>query len=265
MLSFFSVVMLGFFLGMRHATDPDHVIAVTTIVSRHRTMTGAGLIGAAWGLGHTLTIVAVGGAIILLGWAVPRRVELSMELLVGLMLIGLGVWNLRGVRQWRAAARSARPHQQGVHAHAHRHGDYVHTHPHAPSPEAHPHAPHETPLARLDRRFGRWSAYQLGRPLVIGVVHGLAGSAAATLLVLAIIDDAGWAMAYLAVFGAGTIAGMMLITAALAVPFAWSAGGAGRLHGTLRTTASVLSIAFGLYLAYEIGWVEGLFAWPGGK
>jgi high-affinity nickel-transport protein len=255
-MSFVSVVMLGFFLGMRHATDPDHVIAVTAIVSRHRTLKSAGLIGAAWGLGHTLTIVAVGGAIILLGWAIPPRVELSMELAVGVMLVVLGVGNLRGFRQWRAAAQVAgRPEQ--VHTHAHRHGDYVHTHPHAP--EAHPHRPDATPLGWLDRRLGGLSLYQLARPLVIGVVHGLAGSAAATLLVLALINDAAWAVAYLAVFGAGTIAGMMLITAALAVPFAWSSGRAEHLHGGLRAAAGMLSIAFGLFLAYQIGFVDGLF------
>jgi high-affinity nickel-transport protein len=258
MLSLLSVVMFGFFLGMRHATDPDHVIAVTTIVSRHRTMKGAGLIGAAWGLGHTITIIAVGGAIILLGWAVPPRVELSMEFAVGLMLVGLGAWNLRGLRQWREAARAAGSAAE-VQAHTHRHGDYVHTHPHAPGPQGHPHAPDATPLARLDRRFGSLSVYQLARPLVIGVVHGLAGSAAATLLVLAIINDPMWAMAYLAVFGVGTIAGMMLITAALAAPFAWAGGREGWLHGALRTGAGALSIAFGLFLAYETGIVEGLF------
>ena len=256
MMSFLSVVMLGFFLGMRHATDPDHVIAVTTIVSRHRTMTGAGLIGAAWGVGHTLTIVAVGGAIILLGWAIPPRVELSMEFAVGVMLVVLGVVNLRGFRQWRAAARAAR-NPEHIHTHAHRHGDYVHTHPHAP--EAHPHRPDATPLARLDRRLGGVAVYQLARPMVIGVVHGLAGSAAATLLVLAIISDPTWALAYLAVFGAGTIAGMMLITAALAAPFAWAGSRADHLQGTLRAGAGVLSIAFGLFLAYQIGFVDGLF------
>lgn len=253
-----SVVLLGFFLGMRHATDPDHVIAVTTIVSRQRNMRGAALIGVAWGVGHTLTILAVGGVIVLVGWAIPPRLELSMELAVGAMLVLLGLANLRGFRQWFVAARADRT-PGHVHTHAHQHGDYVHTHPHAHAPDAHPHRSDMTPLARLDRRLGSLGLYQLVRPLVVGVVHGLAGSAAAALLVLTIIAEPGWAIAYLGVFGVGTIAGMMLITAALAVPFAVTGRRFVGLHGPLRLGASLLSIAFGLFLAYQIGVVDGLF------
>ena len=99
-VSLLSVIALGFFLGMRHATDPDHVIAVTTIVARHRSVKHAALIGGLWGVGHTLTILAVGGAIILLGWVIPARVGLSMEFSVGLMLILLGIMNLTGIMQW---------------------------------------------------------------------------------------------------------------------------------------------------------------------
>src|SRR5712691_6379846 len=99
-ISLLSIIALGFFLGMRHATDPDHVIAITTIVSRYRKVGHAAWIGALWGLGHTLTIFAVGGGIILFGWVIPARVGLSMELSVGLMLILLGVLNLTGVMRW---------------------------------------------------------------------------------------------------------------------------------------------------------------------
>lgn len=257
MMDLLSLVLLGFFLGMRHATDADHVVAVTTIVSRYRSVRGAGLIGAAWGLGHTLTILSVGGAIVALGWAIPRRLELSMEFAVAMMLVGLGLWNLRGVRAWWAAARAVGPGAE-VHVHTHRHGDYVHTHADVGNAAGHPHLADATPLARLDRWFGRFGGYQLLRPLVIGVVHGLAGSAAAALLVLAIIQDPMWAMAYLALFGAGTIAGMMLITAALALPVAWTGGRARWAPGALRAGAGVLSIGFGLFLAYEVGIVEGL-------
>src|ERR1700689_5121017 len=97
MTAFLAILLLGFFLGMRHATDPDHVGAVTTIVSRERTMLHATVIGALWGLGHTLTILAVGSAIILFKLTIPARIGLSMELCVGLMLILLGVLNLTGV------------------------------------------------------------------------------------------------------------------------------------------------------------------------
>src|SRR6202023_2121071 len=97
MTAMLGIVLLGFFLGMRHATDPDHVIAVTTIVSRERTMLHAALIGALWGLGHTITILTVGSAIILFGLVIPPRVGLSMEMSVCLMLVLLGVLNLSGI------------------------------------------------------------------------------------------------------------------------------------------------------------------------
>src|SRR2546430_1036373 len=92
--NFVAVMALGLFLGMRHATDPDHVIAVTTIVARQRTIAGAATIGAAWGVGHTLTMLLVGGGIIVFGWVIPPRIGLSTELSVGVMLIVLGLMNL---------------------------------------------------------------------------------------------------------------------------------------------------------------------------
>src|SRR6185369_11281592 len=100
MVEFLSIVALGFVLGMRHATDPDHVIAVTTIVSRQQSIRHAGLIGIMWGIGHTVTILLVGTGIILFNLVIPPRVGLAMELAVGLMLILLGVLNLTGVTQW---------------------------------------------------------------------------------------------------------------------------------------------------------------------
>src|ERR1700675_833109 len=100
MIGLLSIIALGFFLGMRHATDPDHVIAVTTIVSRYRKISHAALIGAFWGVGHTVTILLVGGGIILFGWVIPARIGLSMEFSVGLMLIFLGILNLTGMLQW---------------------------------------------------------------------------------------------------------------------------------------------------------------------
>jgi high-affinity nickel-transport protein len=147
-----------------------------------------------------------------------------------------------------------------VHAHAHPHGDYVHTHPHGHDPEAHPHRPEQTPLARLDHRFGGLGAYQLVRPLVVGVVHGLAGSAAVALLVLATIRDPLWSVLYLLVFGAGTIAGMMLVTAVLAWPFSRGGTRVAAIHRGLRLAAGGVSLVFGLLVAYRIGVVDRLFS-----
>ncbi len=261
MTSILAVGVLGFFLGMRHATDPDHVIAVTTIVSRHRTTAGAALIGALWGVGHTLTILVVGAGIILLGWVIPPRVGLSLELSVGLMLIVLGIMNLTGVLQRiteRVTPATGPPGM--VHAHPHPHGDYVHTHVHGHEPEAHPHAPEQTPLARLDRWLGRLGPYQTVRPLIVGVVHGLAGSAAVALLVLTTIgNNTAWSILYLLLFGVGTIAGMMLITAGIAWPFAYAGARFPRLPYRLRVASGVISLLFGLALAYQIGVVDGRF------
>jgi ABC-type nickel/cobalt efflux system permease component RcnA len=258
-MSLLAIVLLGFFLGMRHATDPDHVIAVSTIVARHR-QRGAAVIGALWGLGHTLTILVVGGGIILLGWVIPARVNLTLELAVGGMLIVLGLRNLSGIGRTAAESATHAGHDHsGVHVHPHAHGDYVHTHQHRHDPESHPHTPEQTPLARLDRRLGSLGLYQLLRPVVVGIVHGLAGSAAVALLVLTAIRDPGWSLLYLLVFGLGTIAGMMLVTAAIAWPFARIGGRYAGFNRGLRLASGLVSLGFGLVMAYKIGVVDGLF------
>jgi uncharacterized membrane protein (DUF441 family) len=259
MTSLLAIVLLGFFLGMRHATDPDHVIAVTTIVARHRRTGGAAMIGALWGLGHTLTILVVGAGIILLGWVIPPRVGLSLELAVGGMLIMLGILNLSGVEDVTESATPGGHDHSATHVHPHAHGDYVHTHVHSHNPESHPHSPEQTPLARLDRWLGSLGGYRFVRPLVVGIVHGLAGSAAVALLVLTTIRDPAWAILYLVVFGLGTVAGMMLITAAIAWPLARGGVQFAGLHRGLRLASGVVSVVFGVVLAYKIGVVDGLF------
>lgn len=249
MASLFSILAVGFVLGMRHATDPDHVIAVTTIVARQRSIRSAALIGALWGFGHTLTIVAVGTAIIGFGLAIPPRLGLTMELSVGVMLIVLGVLTLSGLRQ----------RLRGEHRHPHAHGDFVHAHRHSHSPEMHGHDEAATPLARLDAWFGGVGLYHALRPLVVGVVHGLAGSAAVALVVLVAIPHAAWAVVYLLVFGVGTMAGMVLITATTAAPFAYTAHRSEDLHRWLAVGSGVLSVAFGLFVVYDLSVVRGMF------
>jgi high-affinity nickel permease len=258
--SLLSVVALGFFLGMRHATDADHVVAVMTIVSRQRSLKPAAWVGALWGVGHTLTIAAVGSAIILFNWVVSPRVGLTMELAVGVMLILLGILNVTGTaRVVGVPAAEGHAHPEPAHSHAHAHGDYVHTHPHTHAPERHPHAPDQTPVAKLDRWFSGMRGYQLLRPLAIGIVHGLAGSAAVALLVLSTIRDTTWALAYLLVFGFGTIAGMMIITTLIAVPFAATSRQFATTNRRMQIATGMLSLAFGLFVAYQIGVVDGLF------
>lgn len=202
MISALSAALLGFLLGLRHATDADHVVAVTAIVARERTLRRAAWIGALWGIGHTLTVFAVGGTIIAFRLVIPPRLGLVLEFGVAIMLIVLGFSNLRG--------------------------------------EA-PAAPH-----------GHTHEFDFRRPLLIGTVHGLAGSAAVAILVLTAIPETLWALAYLVVFGVGTIAGMMLVTVILAAPAVYASERVARLHGGIRLAAGALSLAFGLLLAREL-------------
>ena len=257
MITFLSIIALGFFLGVRHATDPDHVIAVTTIVSRQRSITHAALIGVLWGVGHTITILIVGSAIILFGLVIPKRVGLAMELSVGLMLILLGVLNLSGILPW--IAERVTPSQRGNHSHAHRHGDYVEGHSSGHTFERDGPAWEATPVGWMDRTFGRLGIYQVIRPLGVGIVHGLAGSAAVALLVLTTIHVPSWAIAYLFVFGIGTVGGMMLITAAIALPFTISESRFVRLNHGMGLISGIASLVFGVFIVYQTGFVHGLF------
>lgn len=197
-------IFLGALLGLRHATDADHVVAVTTIVARERSLLRAGGVGALWGVGHTLTLLLLGGAIIAFRLVIPPRLGLGLEFGVALMLIGLGFSNIR---------------------------------------------------RRDDERQPR-----LARPLLVGLVHGLAGSAAVALLVLATIRDTFSAVAYLVMFGLGTIVGMMVVTLLLAAPALYATSRVERWRSGVRVAAGALSIVFGLLLARELIVEGGLFS-----
>jgi hypothetical protein len=248
MLTLFSIVVIGFFLGMRHATDPDHVIAVTTIVSRQRSIGRAALIGAFWGLGHTITIFGVGTAIILFNVVIPTRLGLSMEFSVSLMLIVLGLWNLVGFL--RSAPGAGAP---VVHSHSHTHGGLVHSHTHA-------HPVDELSSATPEDGLAKTGVYQYFRPLMVGIVHGLAGSAAVALLILATIRNPTWAIIYLLIFGIGTIAGMMVITMSIASTFRFVGNRFAIFNQRLAMVSGLVSVAFGVFLAYQICFVQGLLS-----
>jgi high-affinity nickel-transport protein len=205
MLTSLGVLAIGFLLGMRHATDADHVVAVTTIVSRQSSLPRAAGIGALWGIGHTITLLAVGGVMIVLKLAMPPWLGLSLEMLVAVMLVVLGIVNVvGGPRSERIVDSSA-------------------------------------------------------RPVIVGTIHGLAGSAAFTLLALPLIASPLLAAAYLVLFGVGTIAGMVVVTLAIALPSVYAAQRIEGARRVLRYAAGVASIAFGLYLAHQIGVDGGLF------
>jgi hypothetical protein len=255
-----AILVIGFFLGMRHATDPDHVIAVSTIVSRERSIPKAGLIGILWGCGHTLTIAIVGTAIILFGAVIPPRAGLTMEFSVGLMLMLLGILNLTGAIKWLSEKFSpTHPPVAGAHAHIHEHGSRVHFHWHSHSFAADHHAESLTPPRWLRGPFERLGLFHALRPLLVGIVHGLAGSAAVALLVLSTIHQPRWAVLYLLIFGIGTIAGMMLITAVLALPFSFVGYPFAWLNRGLVVGSGLLSLGFGSFICYQTGFVGGLF------
>src|SRR5580704_18985366 len=256
MTTLLAIMLLGFFLGMRHATDPDHVVAVTTIVSRERTMLHAALIGALWGLGHTFTILAVGSAIIFFKLTIPPRLGLSMELCVGLMLILLGVLNVTGVLrraiEWIAIRRLG----TGAHSHFLLGRWVAHTHDDDGEPIP---IDSSSILGWTPQWWKQLGLFHILRPLAVGIVHGLAGSAAVALLVLTAIRVPSWAVLYLLVFGLGTVAGMMLITAAIAVPFTYSEKRFARLNRGLGLVSGLVSLGFGFFIVYQMGFVNGLF------
>lgn len=203
-MSLFLTFITSLMLGMRHATDPDHIVAVTTIVSRERSVVKAAGIGAVWGVGHTITLLSVGGAIIAFKIAFNARLGLSLEMSVAVMLIVLGLLNIFDVR---ASTR-------GISA---------------------------------------------SRPFVVGIVHGLAGSAGAALLIVPLIDDPRWAALYLLTFGLGTIVGMAFITLTIAVPSLLATAHLPSFQRSLRIASGAVSLVFGLYLAHKIGFTDGLF------
>ncbi len=236
------VTGLGLILGMRHSTDADHVVAISTIVSKQRSIRNAAFIGSVWGMGHTITIFIVGSLIILFGVEIPPRVGLSMEFSVALMLILLGILNLTGVMQrvtsyFTPASPARPPMAAGT----------------APCMDA------AKKQGWLDRLVGRFGIYQCLRPLAIGLVHGLAGSAAVALLVLSTIHNPVWATIYLLIFGAGTMIGMMFMTAAIAVPLTFGGNRFAKLGEYLGTASGLVSLCFGSFLVYQLGFLGGLF------
>ena len=264
----FGIALLGLLLGMRHATDPDHVIAVTAILSRERRLMTAARIGVVWGLGHTLTVLLVGAAIIVFKIAIPTRLGLAMEFAVALVLILLGVGAVASLMRKLAAsmlATSSDDHdlreRSMVHAHTHAHGGMLHSHPHVhvDASESSEHGIDHDHRIPADKLAVIGSSRPLLKSFAVGLVHGLAGSAAIALLVLSAIPQPLWATLYLVIFCAGTIAGMGLITVAIATPFAVTSRRVSWIHDGFVTASGLLSFGFGLFLAYQIGVVDHLF------
>jgi high-affinity nickel permease len=233
-----SAVLLGFVLGLQHATDPDHLVAVATIVTRERRFASGVRIGLWWGVGHMATLASAGMLIVVLGQTVPVRVATGLELVVAAMLVLLGVLRLR------EAVRGILAVEPGARAADHHHGPAEVVHTHHGRAHVHPSA------ALLDA----WRSGQRGvglRALAVGAVHGMAGTAAVALLVLATLKSAAAAAVYLVIFGVGTLAGMTLLTAAMAYPVARLAR-LRRMREAMALASGVAAIAFGCWYAAHV-------------
>ncbi len=230
-----AVLLLGFTLGIRHALDADHLAAVTSMTSDGGGIRRAVIAGLSWGLGHAVVLGVLGGALVLMRIPLSERVGGLFETAAGLMLVGLGVGTVVGALRGR------------VHAHMHRHGDVEHSHLHFHSVPHRGDAPHSHPHPLR----------AAVRPLLVGGVHGLAGSGAVALIVLATIPTWLYGTIYLGVFGAGSVVGMTLMSVVVAAPLVLARRRAARVHRSLRLAAGIGSIAIGAHLA----WANGLGGW----
>jgi MFS family permease len=234
-LSIASLLALGFVLGLKHAVDADHLAAVSTMASERRSLLSSSLIGGLWGIGHTISLMIAGMFVIVLHFQISETMKQSLEFGVGVMLVGLGVNALRKL------ARGGR-----VHIHVHDHGGHTHAHPHI-----HEGAQKEEPHTHHGLKFG-------ARPLLIGLVHGLAGSAALMLLLLTTISSPLVSFLYIGVFGAGSIGGMMIMSTLFALPARFTAKRFAGAEFALRCLAGIFSLSFGLFMIYQIGFVDHL-------
>ncbi|HKS27506.1 MAG TPA: hypothetical protein VJS44_06785 [Pyrinomonadaceae bacterium] len=231
---------VGFLLGLKHATEADHLVAVTTIVSEQRSVWRSMMVGVLWGVGHTAALFAAGLLIIILHVTIPERVAVLLELGVAAMITFLGARILYLLLRDR----------RRVHVHTHTHGGRTHSHLHFHD------ADDEHSVNESHKRPAHHAAMRGIRPVLVGIVHGLAGSATLTLLVLTEIMSGGGSralgLAYLLIFGVGSIGGMLLMSALISLPFVFTANYFARISNPLRLVAGLASVAFGIYYAWEI-------------
>lgn len=232
--STFAVLAFGFLLGLKHATEADHLAAVGTIVSERKSLLSSALIGGFWGLGHTISLLVAGIFVIFLNFQISEQTERILEFCVGIMLVLLGLNVVRKIFQGK------------LHFHPHEHGTHEHAHPHIHEHEDAPHTHHGFSFNP--------------RALVIGMVHGLAGSAALMLLVIPTIESRTISLFYIIIFGIGSIGGMMLMSFLVGLPFHFTALRFSNFNRILQGVAGLVSIVIGLTIIYEKGITEGLLS-----
>ena len=233
-------LVLGLVLGLKHSIEPDHVVAVSTIVNEYRNPLRAFWVGISWGLGHTTTLFLVGIAIIALRLTIPDSLALFLEFAVGIMLVGLGAQVIYNYRNKK------------IHQHEHDHELDAHRHFHS-----HQTGPEHSPVHHLLRAVGK--PFLRKKSFFVGTVHGLAGSAALTLVVLTYIESPLAGLTYIAVFGLGSVLSMGVMTIIISMPIVFSANRLPNLNRFIQPGVGVLSILFGVYWMYRIGFTQGLF------
>lgn len=231
-----SVLSLGFFLGLKHASEADHLAAVSTIVSERRSLFSSAIIGGLWGLGHTISLLSAGIFVLVLDFHISELSEQRLEFAVGFMLILLG---LNVIRKLLTGGY--------LHFHTHTHGGLAHAHPHL-------HDASEAAIAETHHGF-----QFTRRAVLIGMVHGLAGSAALMLVIIPTIGSRVVGLLYIVIFGIGSIGGMMLMSLLVGLPFHLTASRFKRLNLLLQASAGCVSVALGLWIVYEKAFSEGLF------
>ncbi|MGH8516794.1 MAG: urease accessory protein [Panacagrimonas sp.] len=233
-----SILLLGLLLGMKHAIEADHVAALATLATRSQSLAQTVKLGAVWGLGHTLTLLLFGSLVLALDLVMPERLAQALEFAVGIMLVLLGLDVLRRIAGER------------VHFHIHRHAEsIVHLHAHSHAGDTAPHNPEH-------HEHGHPRALRL-RALLVGMMHGMAGSAALILLTLETVVSPGVGLLYIALFGLGSILGMALLSVVIAIPLRYSESGLTLAHNTLKTLVGLATVALGGAMIYEIGAVQG--------
>lgn len=240
-VSMVAVLGVGLAFGLKHATEADHIVAVSTIVSEHRSLRRSAIVGALWGMGHTAALIVVGVVALALRVAIPEWVASWLEFGVALMIISLGA---------SAVVRAVRL-RRDFHLHRHQHDGVSHVHVHF-----HDHkSEHAGPVAAHSHAVSIVGI----KPFLVGAMHGLAGSAALMLLVLAQTQSMITGLVYLGIFGVGSIVGMILMSALVGLPFVLTSQRFSGIHYRLQTLAGAVSIIFGLWYGYSTGFVSELW------
>lgn len=226
-LTTISILFFGFLLGLKHAVEADHLAAVSTIVAERKNLLSSTVIGGFWGVGHTLSLLIIGALVIFLKLQISETVEARLEAVVGVMLVALGINALRKLGQ-----------AEKIHVHTHEHEGREHTHIHT----------HEKASEKEEtHHFLRLSP----RSILIGMVHGIAGSAGLMLLIVPTISSPAVALSYILIFGIGSIAGMMIMSLLIGLPIHLTAGRFAALNKTILAAAGIFSFGLGLFIIYE--------------